>query len=74
MAQVQITGWREGLRKVSMTRALQEHAGLGLGAAKSVTDAILDGEVVDVPCASEEIATALADRLAGLGAIVEVAR
>ena len=53
MPYVVITGWRIGLRKINVTRILQARAGLGLAAAKALTDRVLDGETVVVPLPSK---------------------
>ena len=42
-----MTGWRRGLKKVSLTETIMR-TGLGLMDAKSCTDRILAGEVIDV--------------------------
>lgn len=68
MATVRVTGWRVGLRKVSVTQTIQRHAGLSLHAAKSVTDTILDGQVVELPDLDSDAASALVAELARLGA------
>ena len=48
MAIIRMTGWRVGLRKVSMTQALQQYAGLSLTNAKHITDRVLDGFTIDI--------------------------
>jgi hypothetical protein len=73
MHRVRITGWRPGLRKISMTHALRTHAKLGLAAAKAVTDEVLGGAVVEVHLPSSEAAAALAAELEVLGAQAEIA-
>jgi len=69
---VEITGWRQGLKKVSLTEALHNHAGLGLAAAKDVTDRVLAGESVKVSVQSLEAAETLSTRLESLGALSRV--
>jgi hypothetical protein len=66
---VEITGWREGLRKVSLTTLLHEHAGLSLVEAKACTGRVLDGRLVALSVPSQEAADNLAARLRELGAI-----
>ncbi len=73
MAQVRITGWRYGLKKVSMTTTIRDALGLGLAEAKQCTNRVLDGEVVVLDLPDREAAIALADALHELGADVEVA-
>lgn len=67
-ARVRITGWRPGMQRVSMTRAIREHAGLGLGDAKSRTDHMLDGEEVTLELGDLKAAETLAGMLRDLGA------
>ena len=69
---VRIRGWRPGLQKVSVTLVVQRLAQLRLGAAKSVTDRVLDGEVVDVEVDDARAAQELAQELQALGAVAEV--
>lgn len=73
MVQVRITGWRYGLKKVSMTTTIRDALDLGLADAKRCTDRVLDGEVVVLDVPSREAAIALAGALHELGADVEVA-
>jgi hypothetical protein len=72
MGRVRITGWRAGLKKVSMTKAIRLHGGLNLALAKNCTDSVLDGKtvVVDVPTLND--AHVLVDELIALGAVAEV--
>lgn len=65
---VDIFGWRTGLKKISMTHALKDHAGLPLGAAKAITDRVLLGEVVTVDLPTRGAAQFLAKQLQELGA------
>lgn len=73
MDRVRITGWRAGLRKIGMTDALRRHAGLGLAAAKAVTDGVLEGRPADVDVPSAGAAVALVAELEALGALAEIA-
>ena len=69
---VVISGWREGLRKVSLTQELQTGGSLSLAAAKAVTDRVLDGVSVSLGQPSREAAEQLARRLDALGAVASV--
>ena len=69
---VRISGWRPGLQKVSMTLVVRRLGQLGLRDAKSVTDRVLDGEVVDVEVDDARAAQELAQELQALGAVAEV--
>jgi ribosomal protein L7/L12 len=55
-----------------MTEALRTLAGLSLGEAKSITDRVLEGGSVEVPCPSQSHAERLAARLDELGAVTEL--
>lgn len=74
MPSVRIDGWKPGLQKVEMTKALQHHAGFSLTAAKQATDEVVSGETVTVQCSSRQAAIALESRLTQLGANAAVAR
>lgn len=65
---VRVSGWRKGLQKISMTKAIQRSALLGLADAKSCTDRVLGGETVDVNVADASAARELAQELQTLGA------
>ena len=69
---VRITGWRKGLKKVSMTKAIQRYAALDLGDAKSCTDRVLEGETIDVSVSDVQVARELAQELKALGATADV--
>ena len=45
---VVLSGWHEGLRKISASRLLQASCGLSLGEAHRLVDRVLDGEEVAV--------------------------
>ena len=72
MPTIQITGWREGLRKISLTHVLQQEAGLSMAAAKACTDRVLEGETVSVTLPDVQAARHVATRLTELGAVVQV--
>ena len=55
-----------------MTVAIRSHCGLGLVAAKAVTDRVLDGNVVRVQTKNAETAAKLVEELTQLGAIAAV--
>ena len=68
MPYVTISGWRVGLRKVSMNRLLREDAKLGVREAKDLVDDVLDGKVRRVPMPDWSSAQELAAKLEELGA------
>lgn len=69
---VVITGWRTGLRKVSLTSLIQDYAGVGLTAAKRYTDDVLEGRPVVLALSSNERAAEFCDALRDIGAQAEV--
>jgi hypothetical protein len=69
MAQVRITGWETGLKKVSLTKLLQSSAGMDLVTAKNYTDRILEGETVTLELPDFDQATTLAEAMEALGAV-----
>jgi hypothetical protein len=72
MPSVCIKGWKPGLQKVAMTKALQEHAGFELSAAKKVVDEVLCGKSIRVRCPSLDDAVRLNAFLSLIGADSEV--
>ena len=68
MPTVEISGWREGFRKISCTNLLRDVAGLSLREAKGYTDRVLDGERVTITVGTVDAATRLAAALTELGA------
>ena len=71
-ATVRITGWRPGQKKVSMTEAIRRSSTLGLSAAKSCTDRVLDGHAVEVCTLDEQAGSELVSTLQALGAVAEL--
>jgi ribosomal protein L7/L12 len=69
---IEINGWLPGFKKVSCTKALQLHAGLGLLEAKQITDAVLDGKQQLIEMQSTLEGTTLVATLLELGALARV--
>jgi hypothetical protein len=69
-SRVKIVGWREGLRKVEMTKTIRRHTDLDLSDAKAITDAVLNGRAVTVEVADEATSLLLREELSNLGAVV----
>ncbi len=65
---VRVTGWRAGLQEVETTRTIRDHLGLGLAAAKALTDRVFAGEEVALEPQDAHAALALRDALERLGA------
>ena len=68
MTKVRRTGWREGMRKISLTKFLQAELGLSLAASKQVVDDVLEGRLVLLDIPLEKDANALAHAIRELGA------
>ena len=64
---ITIIGWHEGARTIDATRAIREHCGVSLRAAKSAVERCLDGEVAELACYDRKAANALAAELTELG-------
>ncbi len=69
---LRITGWKPGLRKVSMTKLLREYAVLDLVTAKRYTDDVVDGHAVQLELPDDERLYVLAHQLRLIGAKVAV--
>jgi ribosomal protein L7/L12 len=69
---VTLTGWSTGLQKVSLTKLIQDHAGLSLSAAKRCTDDVLEGRPVSFALPSPEQAATLREALVRIGAHAEI--
>jgi ribosomal protein L7/L12 len=72
MRTLQITGWREGLLKISMNDVLREHLSLSLTEAKSAVDSVVGGKPVSFTLEDSIDAAALRAALERVGAIVEI--
>jgi ribosomal protein L7/L12 len=72
MSTIKISGWQQGMRKISLTKLLQERGGLGVKEAKALVDNVLAGReaVLDLP--TDHDADVVADEIRDLGAICEV--
>ncbi len=55
-----------------MTLVVRRLGQLGLGDAKSITDRVLEGVVIDVEVADPRVAQDLAQELQALGAVADV--
>jgi ribosomal protein L7/L12 len=69
---VKIIGWKEGLKKISMTKLLQKRLGINLAQAKDITDDVLYGKTIVLNINTDEDAKNLAAELYELGAIVKI--
>jgi len=74
MNTVIFTGWKEGLKKISLTNLLREKAGLSLTQAKLNVDAIVDGVTIEVKCSTISKMESLVREATELGAICKVSK
>lgn len=72
MPKVTLKRWNPGLKKVSLTKLLQEKADLSLTSAKQCVDRLLAGESVSVNVPTAEEAAQLAEEITKLGAVCEI--
>jgi PTS system fructose-specific IIA component/PTS system nitrogen regulatory IIA component len=68
---VHLIGYKNGMNKVGVTKAIRHHAAYNLAEAKAFTDAVLNGEKVVVEVPTHEGALLLRDEIESLGVIVE---
>lgn len=71
---VRLHGWSEGVQKVSATKAIRRHVGLGLAEAKGVVDACLDGREMAFTFDSEKLAREFPRDMYVLGFLSEVTK
>ena len=72
MAKVIITGWREGLLKISFTHLLREYFHHGLKDAKGIVDRVLEGETITILSENIEIASKFNEEAKIIGVICHV--
>ena len=68
MVEVMLTGWRPGLKKISLTQALESYASLSLSEAKRMTDQLLSGQLVSLTVLDEKTAERFIASAVALGA------
>lgn len=74
MTKLRLTGWREGMQKISLTKFLQAELGLSLKTSKQVVDDLLDGREVSLDIPLDQDVSALARAIQGLGATCRIDR
>ncbi len=72
MSRVIITGWEEGLKKISLSRLLQDEAGLTISQAKHAVDEVLEGRRVELTFSSSAAAERFAAAARRLHAVCDV--
>lgn len=74
MPNVWLTAWKPGLKKVSLTKLLQEQANLSLKTAKERVDCLLAGEKVAIEMPTLAAANTLVGEASKLGVAADVDR
>ena len=64
-----ITGWKPGLKTISLMDVLRKSCGMGLKQSKEAVDGLLDGREIHVPGLSEEAADTVRKQVEAIGAI-----
>ena len=72
MPTLKIVGYETGLKKISMTKLLQEKLELDLEESKKMTDAVMSGNVISLNIDDAEFAENLAEELGETGARVKI--
>lgn len=70
-SEVRLTGWRPGIKTISLIDLLRSVTSMSLTAAKQTVDGILDGQTHAVSFSSVEDAIAFRSAAEGLGALTE---
>jgi ribosomal protein L7/L12 len=68
LPELKLTGWREGLKKISLTETLKQNTTLSVKEAKDCVDRLLDGEVVIVDLLPTVNLQELVERVTDIGA------
>jgi hypothetical protein len=71
MTTVKVTGWEPGLRKISLTKLLQQDAGKDLAGAKALVDGLLQGKTFEVTFEEEQLARQFAEKAKAIGAQID---
>jgi hypothetical protein len=74
MNTVIFTGWKEGLKKISLTNLLREKADLSLTQAKLNVDAIVDGVTIEVNCSTVSKMESLFKEATAIGAVCKISK
>ena len=64
-----LEGWKPGMLKISLTKAIREVSGMGLAEAKDCTDSVIAGRAVTLPFSCETDADRFCCNVEGLGAV-----
>jgi hypothetical protein len=67
MASILMTGWRDGMKKVSLSKLQMEYLKVSLSQAKMNVDKLLDGEQIKIEIDDLEIAREFIKRADDIG-------
>jgi hypothetical protein len=69
---VKLTGWREGMQKVSLTKLQKGYFQMSLREAKTNVDRLLDGKEIEIEVESINQAQSFIQEVKQLGVICEI--
>jgi hypothetical protein len=72
MPKLTLKRWRPGLEKITLTKMIQEKAGVSLTSAKDCVDRLLAGEEVSLDLPTSKEAASLGEAIRALGVDCEV--
>ncbi len=72
MTKIILTGWREGLKKVSLARLQTELLGMSMKASKENVDSLLNDEQVTIETNDEDLAKEFLKKADIIGAICKL--
>jgi ribosomal protein L7/L12 len=72
MPKLTLKRWRPGLEKITLTKMIQEKAGVSLTSAKDCVDRLLAGEEVSLDLPTSKEAAKLGEAIRALGVDCEV--
>ena len=67
--QLVITGWKPGIKVISLLTLVRQHNHLGLKAGKEAVDGLLDGKEIVVECQDEAQYLVVRQEVERLGAV-----
>ncbi len=69
---IKITGWEEGMQKISLTKLQTEYFKMSLKEAKMNVDNLLDGEDIEIDIKRKEIAQEFIQKAKEIGVICNI--
>jgi ribosomal protein L7/L12 len=68
MMDLVITGWKPGLKTISLMEVLRKSCGMGLKQSKEAVDGLLDGREIRLAGLGQEVAATVRNDVEALGA------